>query len=78
MDEKDKLRVLIPHWIEHNQEHAQEFEQWAQTAPEVSNDIQEAVKAMEQVNQSLEIALKKLGGPLSRDQYHQHEHQEIE
>ena len=25
MNETDKLRVLIPHWIEHNEEHAREF-----------------------------------------------------
>jgi len=25
MDEVEKLRVLLPHWIEHNSEHAEEF-----------------------------------------------------
>ena len=76
MEEIDKLRVLIPHWIEHNQEHAQEFERWADTAGEATEDILKAAKTMESVNHALETALKKLGGPLSHDQYHQHEHQE--
>jgi hypothetical protein len=31
MDETDKLRVLIPHWIDHNNEHAAEFRGWALT-----------------------------------------------
>jgi hypothetical protein len=28
----EKLRVLLPHWIEHNAEHAAEFRQWAERA----------------------------------------------
>jgi len=28
----DKLRVLLPHWIEHNEEHAASFESWAAKA----------------------------------------------
>ena len=27
--DEDKLRILLPHWIEHNAEHAAEFRQWA-------------------------------------------------
>jgi hypothetical protein len=30
----EKLRVLLPHWIEHNAEHAAEFRQWAEWAVE--------------------------------------------
>ena len=30
MNEVEKLRVLIPHWIEHNEEHANEFRRWAE------------------------------------------------
>jgi len=29
MDENTKLRMLLPHWIEHNGEHAQEFRDYA-------------------------------------------------
>ena len=72
MDEREKLRVLIPHWIEHNQEHAQEFEQWAQRAPEISEYIVEAARAMAEVNQKLAVALKALGGPLPYDHIHDH------
>ena len=35
MDSKttvEKLRILLPHWIEHNQSHAAEFRKWAASA----------------------------------------------
>jgi len=64
MDEKSKLRVLIPHWIEHNEEHANEFLKWSQFAAEAGDDILAAVDEMRKANAFLELALKKLGGPL--------------
>lgn len=64
MKETDKLRVLIPHWIEHNKEHAEEFRDWAERAGDVSADILSAAEIMFQANIALETALKKLGGPL--------------
>ena len=64
MNELDKLRVLIPHWIEHNKEHAVEFRHLAEGAGEAAGDILEAAEAMSRVNQSLEVALQKLGGAL--------------
>jgi predicted metallo-beta-lactamase superfamily hydrolase len=71
MNETDKLRVLIPHWIEHNQEHAQEFRDWAKKAGDASTDILTASEIMEQANKTLETALEKLGGPLQYDHFHQ-------
>ena len=73
MNEQDKLRVLIPHWIEHNREHAGEFQQWAEGAGEAAGDIQEAAEAISRVNQSLEVALQKLGGPLPHSHHHHSE-----
>ena len=64
MKETDKLRVLIPHWIEHNREHADEFRSWAERAGDASADILAAVDAMTHVNESLVSALEKLGGAL--------------
>ena len=57
----EKLRVLLPHWIEHNAEHAAEFRQWAERAGEASEDIQAAAKARERANQALTTAQEKLG-----------------
>lgn len=65
MNEQQKLRVMIPHWIEHNQEHAQEFLRFLEVAGDAAADLQEAADQMAQVNQALAAALGKLGGALS-------------
>lgn len=65
MNETDKLRVLIPHWVEHNNEHAQEFRDWAAQAGETGQDILDAAEAMNRVNMHLQSALEKLGGSIS-------------
>ena len=64
MEEKDKLRILIPHWIAHNQEHANEFRDWASQADVVSADILAAADSIILANESLLSALEKLGGML--------------
>lgn len=74
MKELEKLRVLIPHWIEHNEEHASEFRHWAEQAGDVASDILEAAEGMLIINNSLITALEKLGGPLNTDHYHHHDH----
>lgn len=60
--EREKLRLLIPHWMEHNDEHADEFRRWAGQAGDAAADILAAADALTQVNQSLAAALEKLGG----------------
>jgi hypothetical protein len=30
MDELEKLKKLIPHWMEHNDEHAETYKSWAE------------------------------------------------
>jgi hypothetical protein len=70
MNETEKLRVLIPHWIEHNEEHAEEIRQWAERAGKAAPDLMAAAEAMQQVNQHLGVALEKLGGALP----HPHSH----
>jgi hypothetical protein len=58
----EKLRVLLPHWVEHNAEHAAEFRQWAERAGEAGEDIRAAAEALEQANRVLIAAQQKLGG----------------
>jgi predicted RNA-binding protein len=65
-NEVEKLRVLIPHWMEHNAEHADEFRRRAQQAGEAAGEILTAADAMQRVNTALSGALEKLGGPLSQ------------
>ena len=71
MNELEKLRVLIPHWIEHNEEHAQEFRKWAQKSGIISGNILAAADSIAQANKYLDTALEKLGGPLDYQQVHQ-------
>jgi hypothetical protein len=63
VDEVEKLRVLIPHWIEHNEEHASELQRWAGLTTEASQDILTAAESMMRVNRALATALERLGGP---------------
>jgi hypothetical protein len=66
MDEKQKLSVVIEHWIEHNESHLGEYRKWAQKADEmgltsVKREIDEAMLMLSQLDGRLEKALKALG-----------------
>ncbi len=65
MKDLDKLRVLLHHWIEHNEEHANEFRRWANKAGGAAPGVLAAANRMDHVNQSLGSALEKLNGPVS-------------
>ena len=78
MDNIEKLRVLLPHWIEHNSGHETECIKWAEVAREqglekVADHIDAAVKTMKEVNEKLTKALAEAGGP-SGDHHHHHHH----
>lgn len=60
----EKLRVLLPHWIDHNMEHAAEFRTWALKAGEAEDDLRSAADHLVMANRELEAALKSLGGSL--------------
>lgn len=67
MDEKElkKLTILLEHWIEHNQDHAVEFEEWAEKAKELSDgsvfsSIMAAAKHMMEASESLKGAVSAL------------------
>ena len=62
--DEEKLRVLLPHWMEHNEEHAAEFRAWADRAGKAGDDILRAAHQLEAANEGLRAALRKLGGPL--------------
>lgn len=66
MNDQDKVRALLPHWIEHNEEHAADFNQWAgrvraEGQEEVAEEIALAAKQLGWVNEALTAALEKLG-----------------
>ena len=45
LSELEKLRVLIPHWIEHSHSHQHEFEKWGAVAKNEGQD--EAAEAID-------------------------------
>ena len=59
----EKLQVLLPHWIEHNAEHAAEFRRWAEQAGSAAADIVAAAESLETASDRLRQAQEKLGGP---------------
>ena len=69
--EKDKLRVLLPHWIEHNAGHAAEFRKKEEKAGEAKQHILDAAAQMEGANRALKAALEQMGGALE-DEHHHH------
>jgi hypothetical protein len=74
MTGQDKLRTLLPHWIEHNAEHAADFRLWAGVAGEAESDIETAAAQIEAANEALAVALAKLGGTIgNQDHHHRHE-----
>jgi hypothetical protein len=60
--DQDKLRILLPHWVEHNAEHAGEFRQWATRAGAAREYMEAAADALERANEALQSALASLGG----------------
>ena len=66
IDERTKLKALLNYWIEHNREHSQEFNEWAEKAKELGEDevgeaMLRAVQEMDKSSQLLVKALEKLG-----------------
>ena len=74
MDDLQKLRILVPHWIEHNGEHAEEFREWAEKAGDVGGDVLAAADLLGQANRHLQTALDRLGGPREPPHGHHHHH----
>ncbi len=80
MSEQDttkKLRVLLPHWIEHNNNHIAEFRKWenearTESGQEVALLLEKAISDMEKTGKSLSEALEKVGGPLEGGGVHHH------
>ncbi len=62
MSEQRKLLVLLPHWIEHNEEHAGEFREWAERAGPAREGLLQAAAALEEANRGLSRALAALTG----------------
>lgn len=79
MSEVEKLRVLLPHWMEHNNGHEAECVKWSEIARsegkgDVADYLDAAVKAMNEVNGQFKNALEKAGGAAEHHHHHHHNH----
>ncbi len=54
MDELEKLKKLLPHWMKHNDEHAMTYRDWAEKMSTLGKkELSEALKAIHQESQKL-------------------------
>ena len=65
MDDREKMPIIIKHWIEHNESHIEEYRQWAEKAggmglEGIKTRITEAMDEIIRSNSRLEEALKEL------------------
>jgi len=66
-DEKDRLKMLLTSWIEHNKQHGKRFGKWAEEAKNtgdspIYSSILQAAREMEGVNERLSRLLAELQG----------------
>jgi rubrerythrin len=63
-DVREKLRILLDYWIEHNSEHEQEFRDWADKVGSLSSEaakqLQKAATEMAAVSDELTKAKQAL------------------
>jgi len=64
-DNRNKLKTLLVYWIEHNEEHSQEFKEWAGRAkefgaPETAEALLQATLEMDKASVLLSRALATL------------------
>lgn len=65
MEIADRLKHLLPHWVEHNEAHIQQLEEWAAKARsagmgEIADLVTAAADAMRQANAGLTQARDRL------------------
>ncbi len=79
LSDSEKIRVMLPHWLEHNKNHITEFSEWQGTAAkegmaEIADLIGQAVSKMGEIDELLTEALAKAGGALEDHGHHHHHH----
>ena len=75
----EKLQVLLPHWIEHNENHEAEFRKWAEQVRaegqgSLAEVLDKAVASMSATDAILKKALAEIGGPGEGHHHHDHHH----
>jgi hypothetical protein len=75
----EKLQVLLPHWIEHNQNHEIEFRKWAELAraeglKSLAGLLDKATTSMAVTDEILKTSLSEAGGASPGSHPHPHSH----
>jgi len=70
-DVKEKLRILLDYWIEHNNEHEQEFREWADKIGSLSNEVTQQLReaAAKMSAASAELMKAKQALPESKERH---------
>ena len=76
----EKLAVLLPHWIEHNKNHEDEFNKWLAiisngNETEVAALLNKAISSLQDIDTVLSLIADKIGalpGDLAHDHTHHH------
>ena len=54
MDDLEKLKKLLPHWMEHNDEHARTYKAWAEKMASLGKkELSETLEVIHQESQKL-------------------------
>ena len=61
----EKLKILMPHWINHNNDHIRDNEKWLKKTiglglKDVGHELREAIEILKMANRHIEVAYKKL------------------
>ncbi|MCD6256586.1 hypothetical protein J7J45_00810 [Candidatus Aerophobetes bacterium] len=61
----EKIKLLLPHWIKHNEEHTDEYKRWLERIrKDVSKDMvknmEKAIQLMEESNKYLKSTLDEM------------------
>ena len=77
MSELEKLRILIPHWIEHSHSHQHDFQKWVEVVKQEGREdtaaaIEKALEKLTEADKYLREALDSLGGAVEGHHHHHH------
>ena len=80
----EKLKILMPHWINHNNDHIRDNEKWLKKTiglglKDVGHELKEAIEILKKANRHIEVAYKKLqqsGSPMPGAIFETEKHRE--
>jgi len=79
MDDIQKSKVRLAHWIEHNEDHLKGYEEVAgllerEGKPTVALKIRKGIESIKAANREFEQALQELSEPGEEAPHHSHGH----